>query len=187
MSSLLRPRDISPLPACEAPPSLYFVVSLGVTAYVGRTNLFTVVSSPVTCNIYFLHTAPRRELLRTCRCCRPLSRRPEAPSRAPPGPSVASPSRGPPRLAARGSGGYATTSSRARARWTCCQHCVSFLENPRFLRVLPRASELVHSELPQSLFLSRYFVVLPRLIPPHRPLQGYGKAHFCSLIPWPTL
>ena len=127
MSSLFRPRSLSLFPAYE-PTILYFEVSLGVTAYVGRTNLtLSLVSSK--------HSFPLRRHhgrvsdVRTCRCCRPLSPHQGAPSHAPPGPSVSSPSRGPPRLAARGSGGCATTSSRARARWIACQHCYVIL-NP---------------------------------------------------------
>ena len=126
MSSLFRPRSLSLFPAYE-PTILYFEVSLGVTAYVGRTNLtLSLVSSK--------HSFPLRRHhgrvsdVRTCRCCRPLSPHQGAPSHAPPGPSVSSPSRGPPRLAARGSGGCATTSSRARVRCDLSALSLIYLE-----------------------------------------------------------
>ena len=102
--------------------ALYFEVSLGVTAYVGRTNLLLSLVA-CTCIVAFQQHRYDVAPVRTCRCCRPLSPHQGAPSHAPPGPSVSSPNRGPPRPAARGSGGCATTSSRARARWIACQHC----------------------------------------------------------------
>jgi hypothetical protein len=136
-------RDLS-FPAYE-PGVLYFEVSLGVTAYVGRTNL----ALPLVSCAY----SSQSTQVHTCRCCRPLSPHQGVPSHAPPGPSVSSPSRGPPRPAARGSGGCATTSSRARARWISGQHIALFLSKPnsrvfspmlaRFLAELPsRCSSL---------------------------------------------